>query len=270
MESGRGRKVRALKTSDKADRLSELINASMSKKERLAAKKGKKKRGKSSKSAFDMIRGALPEEEAELVGNLIDDADVDAEDIKVSLFEKAFSTLHEDASNPNADFRSDGAAKNMQRASLALVLSLIPEAEINYRKSGKQTDAYALNAFIDQARELANDLRMMNDADNQSEFILRRILMPMFLNLGQVLISEITGVKAIVDTEVRDNHASKQVKRSVDQMALSLGKFLTEMQGGIGAQIAAYLAGDTSSFEVPAALSGKKPANRRRNKYQMK
>lgn len=264
-KKGRGKKLRPIAVSDRTAELMARFDAKKSKKDRLKEKSTTLRKSKRrAKDAFNLVRGSLPDEEVELMENLLENAE-DEETID-SLFSKAFSTLHEDASNPNADFRSDDAAKNMNRAALALILSLIPEAEIAYRKDSKQTNAYALNSFIDQARELAADLRMISDADGQSEFISRRIVLPLFLNAAQILITEMTNLKSSVDTEVRDNHTSKTLKKSIDQTAISIGRYLAEMQGAITSQVSSYLQGDSSAFNVPAVLPNGKVSRKKHKK----
>ena len=264
-KKGRGKKLRPIAVSDRTSALMAHFDSKKTKKERLKEKSTSIRKSKRrAKDAFELIRGSLPDEEVELMENLLENAE-DEETIN-SLFSKAFSTLHEDASNPNADFRSDDAAKNMNRAALALILSLIPEAEIAYRRDPKQTNAYALNSFIDQARELAADLRMISDADGQSEFISRRVVLPMFLNAAQLLITEMTNLKSSIDTEIRDSHTSKTLKKSIDATAISVGKYLAEMQAAITSQISSYLQGDTSAFEVPAILPSGKVSRKKRKR----
>lgn len=259
-------KLSRLSPSAKANKLSEMIGEAMSKAERRKSQeirrtnRGVAKRSKKfDKSPF---LDAIPEKERKIVEELTEDADSSEAEI-TSLFENAFGKLHDDAAEPNADFRSDEASRNFQRAAYALVLSMIPVAEINYRRSTKQNDAYALNAFIDQARELANDLRQINDADNQVEFIRKRIVSPLFLNAAQVMLTENATLKSTVDTEVKDKHASKLVKRGIDAATKSLGQFLAEMQNSIMAQVLDYLQGNTSAFEVPAAIT-KQPRRKKK------
>lgn len=266
-------------SSEKADKLAQMILDAQSKRDRLKTLESRRtnkglpkveeeepKKGKKIKSKFDpidMIDGDLPKKERDIVKALVEGQDDDAEEDIKSLFENAFGTLQETASDPNADFRTDEAAKNMQRAAYALVLSMIPVAEVNYRVSRKQTDAYALNAFIDQARELASELRMMSDADNQSSFISKRIITPLMLSAGQILLTEMAGLKQIVDTEVKDHHASKIVKRAMDDASLSFGKFLAEMQMAFATQIGAYLQGDVTAFNVPSIMKPQRKKKRR-------
>ena len=222
----------------------------------MTSKIPRKKRPKAS-NAFDMVSAGLPEEERELIKGLVEGDDEDDKSEYESIFEKAFGTLEASASNPDADFRSEQAAKNMQRAALALVLRMIPQAEVNYMHSKKQTDAYAMNAFIDQARELSNDLRMLSDADGQVEHITNRILKPLLLSAGQTLLAEITAIKNSIDTELSGNNkVAKVLKRKVDESAMSLGKFWREMQMAIEGQLNQYMHGG-SKLDVPSSIQQK-------------
>ena len=264
-KKGRGRKLRSVGLSDKTSEYLAAFDRKSSKKERLQDKKQSTRKHKQrAKDAFDLIKGDLSDEDAELIGDLMQDKE--EEGVIESFFQKAFSTLQEDASSPNADFRTDSAAKNMQRAKLALILSLIPVAELTYLKDPKQSSAYALMSFMDQARQLTEDLRTISDADGQSDFITRRIVAPAFLNAGQVLLTEVTAYKGSIDTEVRDPHTSKMLKRALDATAISFAKYLTEMQRSLSAQVAAYLQGDASAFEVPAAFHGTAKVSRKKKK----
>lgn len=264
MQRGRGKRPPKLSASEKADQITQLIRQAKTNRagsDSMTSNKPRKKRKRqpSAMDAFDRFGSHLPDKDREIVRELMEDAE---EEDHVSLFEKAFGKLYGEASSPNADFRSDDATRNMNRASLALVLSLIPVAEVEYRRSQKQSNAYALNAFIDQARELTEDLRTMTDADNQAGFIAERVIRPLFLNLGQNLLTEVSNLKSTVDTEVSHRGEGKMVKQAIDAAALSMGKFFAEMQIGINKQVLSYLQGDTNNFNVPAALSN----NRRRRK----
>lgn len=262
LSTSRGSRKPRLSTSEKADRLTAMILQSKDDYDSMVSSIPRKKKKKKARDAFDMVAAGLPEKEREIIEGLVDGEEGDEEQLS-SIFEKAFSTLHADAANPDADYRSDQAAKNMQRASLALVLRMIPMAEVNYRHTKKRDDAYALLAFIDQARELSNELRMLNDADGQIDFIVNKIVKPLFLNGGQILLSEMLAIKNSIDTELRGEKTSKIIKRRVDESANSLGKFWAEMQQSIASQLDNYLRGGIQ-LDVPASVQQKPKRKKRR------
>ena len=249
-----------LSPSKKAQRLAALVAGAVRSHKDVEedAPKRKKKKGKR-RSAVDMIDGSLPKKERELLRNVIEEVEDESEDEIKSIFEGVFNKLGDAAGNPDAEFRGDDSAKNLQRAAYALMLDMIPIAESTYRATRKQQDAYAMNSFIDEARQLVEELRTMTDADNQTEHITKRIILPLMLRVANVLLNEFANLKGAVDTEVRDIAAAKAVKRASDGAALSIGKFMTEVQNAIAAQVAAYLHGDSNSLQLP-------PTRRRRNK----
>ncbi len=157
-------------------------------------------------------------------------------------FARQFRRLRKKAGADNDHFNADVINRLMLRAMLSMVLDVIPIAEKAYRSSSKENAAYALNSLLNQARELAMDLRLSKDTVGQAEFISSKILKPVFVSFTQVLIAELFTLKATIDTEVAPKPA-KAVKRQVDAFARALGTFQTSMMDKVSTDIEAFLNG---------------------------
>lgn len=157
-------------------------------------------------------------------------------------FQKEFKKLRKRTGAANEHFNAEAVNRMMLRAMLTMVLDVIPIAEEAYRKTKKENAAYALNALLNQARELSLDLKLAKDTTGQVEFIERHVLTPVFTSFAQLLIQEMYALKATIDTEVPAK-AGKRVKSKVDDMVRSLGQFQSGMIEKISSDIHGYLSG---------------------------
>lgn len=182
----------------------------------------------------------------QLLSDVVDDdtlARLDEQDaLEANRFEKEFRKLRKKTSASNDNFNAESLNRLMLRAMLTMVLDVIPIAEEAYRKSKKESAAYALNSLLNQARELSLDLKLAKDVSGQAEFIQSKVLTPVFTSFTQLLIQEIFALKNTVDTEAQ-NKVGKPIKAQIDKMARSLGKYQTEMIAKIGQDIESFLNG---------------------------
>lgn len=172
--------------------------------------------------------------------------DLDIDEVS-SIFEKEMRTVRKTVSNKATEFNSDAVSKMMLRSMLTMILDTIPIAEKAFRTSKKENAAYALNALINQAREIATDLKMSGDVENQTAFIRDSILDPVYRALAMHFMREMMNLKALVETEVPKAKIQKNIKRGIDQTMRTIGQFMTQSVEKISSDVEQYLSGDMTT-----------------------
>lgn len=167
---------------------------------------------------------------------------------KSERFAKEFRRLRKQVGADNEHFNPEQVNTEMLRALLAMVVSLVPVAEANYRASRKESAAYALNALINQAREVSTDLRMAKDYEGQAIFIRDNILTPIFRSFTQNLLNEHQHLKNTIDTAISREKEARKIKEELDNVTRSLGKFLSEIITKSFADIDNYLQGNMQNL----------------------
>lgn len=179
----------------------------------------------------------------------------DGIEAEVSIFEEEMEAIREMVSAKSDDFNAEAANKMLLRSMLMTVLDIIPIAERAFRATSKENAAYAVNALINQAREISTDLKMAGDVENQSRFIKESIIDPMYKAIAQNMLQELLSLKSVIDTELSNKpKTAKTIKRSVDSTLRTIGMFMTQSSEKISSDIESYLAGDMSAI----GSSGKK------------
>ena len=200
----------------------------------------------------------LEEKKDALIAELTDETPEADGQAASDRFAKEFKKLRKKAGATNDHFNAENLNIEMLRAMLVMMLDIIPLAEQVFRKSKKESSAYALNALVNQARELSVDLRMAKDVEGQSLFIKDSILNPIFKSFAQHLLHETIYLKNDVDTHVSSSKESRRIKESVDKLTRSLGTFLTESVTKIHTNIDDYLAGNMDKLIGPPKKQPKK------------
>lgn len=196
------------------------------------------------KPSPDLDLEELEGKQADLIKELVGDEGQDDGQAKSDRFAREFKKLRKKVGATNDHFNAESVNIEMLRAMLTMMLDIIPLAEQVFRKSKKESSAYALNALVNQARELSTDLRMSKDVEGQAAFIRDMIINPVFKMFAQQLIAETINIKNSIDTNVDNRKHAKRVKQDVDDMARALGKYLTESVMKLYADIDNYLAGN--------------------------
>lgn len=175
------------------------------------------------------------------------DYDSDSEDYKehISKFEEDFQTLREMVSPENDLLRVDQSSALFYRASLAMVLDLLPLAEKNYRESRKESAAYALNALINQGRDLNNDVKMSEDTAGQV-LVLQQLVQTNFTRLADLLLKERHAFAMKVESLLKSNSDKKEIKSNFDATIKTFVKGANSLQDLLNLQISGYLHGDPS------------------------
>lgn len=167
---------------------------------------------------------------------------------QISVFENEMETVRKLITNESVEYNAELANKMLLRSMLAMTLDIIPIAERAFRQTTKENAAYAVNALINQAREIATDLKMMGDVENQAKFIKESIIQPMFTAQAQNMLHEMLQLKSVIDTEVTNPKTAKAVKRRVDDTLRTIAAFMTQSTEKISSDISSYLSGDMASI----------------------
>lgn len=126
------------------------------------------------------------------------------------------------------DKHTDNAIDNANRALLRATLDLIPIAEGRYRDDSRQSNAYALNTLINQARELIADIQASDDKSVVTDRIVYDIIKPTMMTFAQFLIDGNYQLKR----ELADNLKPDRVKQSheiIDQTSKGSAQYIQAM-----------------------------------------
>ncbi len=136
----------------------------------------------------------------------------------------------------------DLALSTFQKTAYATVVSIIPIAEKEYRKSKRESQAYALNALLQSARELGQDLEAANDRAYLAESLTKDALEPMFKGLLQKMLNQQMLLKAFLQDKVIPKYIP-EVSRQLDADLREMAK---EMQ----------LSYESTSIAIKRAVNG--------------
>ena len=123
----------------------------------------------------------------------------------------------------------------MYQGLLDSVLSLIPIAEENYRKYRVDRSAYALNTYINQVREIANDMRSVRDFEGQAARIVN-IVRQQFTMIASNLIDENYKLKKELIGSVTPKRRAR-LEKLLDDMVKAHGRYLNESVKAVQAQV---------------------------------
>lgn len=158
----------------------------------------------------------------------------------VAVFKREYTSIRRMLGVEAEDFQHDKAMQSFHRATLVMLNDLIPIAEEEYRKDRRQGNANTLSTLVSQAREVMNDLRAVQDAENQVEHIcdviLRNGLKLLVTNLGTELFEVRTKMGEILDSK-----KFRSVNALLTDLVTSHGKFLHEVDAKSRSEIEAYL-----------------------------
>ncbi len=130
----------------------------------------------------------------------------------------------------------DDAIMQFQRTAYSTLIAMIPIAEVEYRKWRRDNQAYALNALVQSARELASDLAASNDRSNLAEKLLRDALDPMFRELLQYVAQQSMLMKAFLQDKIKPQHING-VTAKIDMDLKDTAAYLQSVHGVVSEQI---------------------------------
>ena len=101
-------------------------------------------------------------------------------------FDSLIQKLSSEIDISNNEFQNDKMAGNVQRTLLANLIRLIPVAVDAYKKKPTMRHSTALTGLIRQANELFEQIRSVQNLNNQVEYIQNEVIEPiikLFINL---------------------------------------------------------------------------------------
>lgn len=112
------------------------------------------------------------------------------------------------------------------QALLDMVLDLIPLAEEKYRENKAERAAYALNVYLNNVREIQNDMRSLHDF-SQIGFRIIEIVAHRFTLIAQNLVSEKNLISQ--DIMIKLSHSDRHmVETAINMMVQNQGRYLHE------------------------------------------
>lgn len=189
----------------------------------------------------------------------------DGEDVSLSVFEDAFKELKKTLSAGNADINLDMSTPAFLRATLLTLTDLIPIAERTFRKTHKETSAYAFTALINQAREIQNDLRITEDLDSKL-LIIHQIIDATIRGIAQSVMTEKFAFQSRFNTLTNDLTIRKAMRKETDAMVSELASTLESHKFLLSDRIRAFMNGNPNymnpNAEVPTAKKNKSKRRR--------
>lgn len=207
-------------------------------------KSKKREKSKTKKDVSGKKREKIQAKLEELADEVLDlEEDSEEKEELISSFEQDFSKLREMLSPENEMLRIDQASALFYRASLAMIMDLMPIAEDTYRKSKKESAAYALNALLNQARDLNSDVKMNEDVNGQV-LIMNTLIHTNFTRIADLMLRERHSFSTKIDTLISKPAVRKSIKSELDSTIKSFIKGTNSLQKLLTMQIEAYLQGD--------------------------
>ncbi len=122
----------------------------------------------------------------------------------------------------------DGSILAFQRTAYSAVVSIIPIAEREYRKFKRESQAYALNALIQSARELSQDLAATNDRAMLADRLLQESLVPFIKALLQHIVQQNVILKGFLSDKLKPG-VSPTVVANIDSELRNTAAYMQSM-----------------------------------------
>ena len=120
-----------------------------------------------------------------------------------------------------------------------MILNLIPIAEINYKTYKIDRSSYALNVLVNQAREIANDMRAVSDFNQQAARIVE-MARRQFTLIAQALVDEAYRLKKDIRLTLNSKR-SAVIEEKLDQLVRAHGKYLNESVKALSSAILEHM-----------------------------
>lgn len=226
--------------------------------------RSRKPRSKEQTKESDAKRREAFEEAEEQANALLED---DASEKKVkSVFKRSFQDIKKKLES-DGDIPIEETATAYYRTSLALIQDLMPIAEENYRKTGKEGAAYVINVLINQARDLNNDLKLAEDIEGRLS-VIQTLVHSIFVRVAELLLREKYAMHNTIDGVTSNSTLRKALRKELDGMIMSYAKGLSSFENILNMQVRAYLSGDPNYLaagsertEEPKKKKGRRKKN---------
>lgn len=152
----------------------------------------------------------------------------------IQLFKKELKKIK--LSNNN-DLTSAESILDLHKAMLKLVVDMISIGESQYRQWKGERAAYALNSLINQARELASDIRSMQEVNSQTEKIAENIILPSMTMLVQNNTNMVLNMKKQILSHITKKDVKAVVSKIIDNLIRSQASYINELMKSMQSRI---------------------------------
>lgn len=160
----------------------------------------------------------------------------------VSTFQRDFAKTLDEIKNSD-DLRVDAASASYYRAALSMVMDLIPVAEDSYRKTQKEGANYALQALVNQGRDLMNDVKLSEDLEGRL-FTIKSLIQNTFERVAGLMMNHKYELQRSIDGITSNPSLRRAMRSEADKMAVMYSKGLEECKIFLNLQLSMYLSGD--------------------------
>lgn len=122
---------------------------------------------------------------------------------------------------------------------LDMSVRLLPLAEESYIRWQSERSMYALNALVNQSREIMNDIRMVSNNDKTVEFLIEQALMPGMKLIMQHILNDFSNLKSIIKEQIPSSKA-KAINLEINKMLKAQGMLMEDMRKGLQEKINEY------------------------------
>ena len=148
-------------------------------------------------------------------------------------FDSLIKKLSSEIDISNVDFQNDKMAGNVQRTMLANLLRLLPISVEAYKKKPTMSTANALTGLIKQANELFEQIRTVQNLDNQVQYITEEIIQPIIKSFISNLFDAVFYAKKSLQQDPRfmnNPNDLNSVNRELDNVIKNVGVKLEEAE----------------------------------------
>ncbi len=225
--------------------------------------RGRKKRSKEQTKESDAKRREAFDEMESYADDLIASAESGDEEAVKSVFQKSFADIKKQMEKDGTAIEDTSVA--YYRTCLALIHDLMPLAESNYRKTGKEGAAYVISTLINQARDLTNDLRLAEDVEGKL-IVIKSLIHSSFVRIAELLLREKYAMHNTIDGITSNSTIRKAFRTELDSMIKSYAKGLKDFEMLLGKQVAAYLSGDPQYLSAGSERSTDEDAPKKKKR----
>lgn len=159
-------------------------------------------------------------------------------------FDSLIKKLSSEIDISNVDFQNDKMAGNVQRTMLANLLRLLPISVEAYKKKPTMSTANALTGLIKQANELFEQIRTVQNLDNQVQYITEEVIQPLIKFFISNLFDAVFYAKKTLQQDPRFINNPQDlnlVSREFDSVIKNVGTKLEQAEESAVEKLKQYL-----------------------------
>lgn len=156
-------------------------------------------------------------------------------------FQEEYKKLKKLIGSEALDFTNERSSMMMLRAMLVSTLSLIPLAEQKYKTTKSSYDIHSYVALTSQAREISNDIRAVQDLEQQVNYINVSIIQPALKLITQNSINEIFELKKKINIYISSSSIRRSINNELNGILRIQSTYLMEISKMLEDQLRKYL-----------------------------